>query len=54
MPSSGPVLDLRRRSVNARCLEELNLSALPRRVFDGRNWEAAVLAEKRERSQGAP
>jgi hypothetical protein len=32
-------------SVNARCLEAFDLSALPRTTFDGVNWERAARAE---------
>lgn len=31
-------------SVNARCLDDIDLSALDIRPFDGRNWEASVAA----------
>ena len=34
-----------RWSVNARCLEGVDLDALPRQAFDGRNWEASARAE---------
>ena len=34
-------------SVNARCLDEIDVAALqPSRFFDGRNWEAAFAARQ--------
>ena len=34
-------------SVNARCLDDIDVSALkPSRIFDGRNWEAAFAARQ--------
>jgi hypothetical protein len=34
-------------SVNARCLDDIDVSALkPSRFFDGRNWEAAFAARQ--------
>jgi hypothetical protein len=37
--------------VNVRCLDDVDLTALSRRAFDGRNWEASV-GEFRRRQQG--
>ena len=38
-------------SVNARCLDDTDVSALkPSRFFDGRNWEAAFAARQASRS----
>jgi hypothetical protein len=34
--------------VNARCLDDFDPGALPRRAFDGRNWEAAIAGRRRE------
>lgn len=35
--------------VNLRCIDGLDFSALPKRIFDGQNWEASIAA-LRERS----
>lgn len=32
--------------VNARCLDAVDLDAVPRTSFDGRNWEQAYMAER--------
>jgi ketosteroid isomerase-like protein len=39
--------------VNVRCLPDVDLDALPRRHFDGRNWEAQVAEFRRAASAGA-
>ena len=39
--------------VNARCLDDIDLAEIPRRAFDGRNWEAAM-AERRLPEGSAP
>jgi hypothetical protein len=33
-------------SVNARCLEDVDLDPLPRRHFDGQNWEQAAARDR--------
>jgi hypothetical protein len=43
-PFSRPRLDPKRWAANLRCLEELDLSALTLRRFDGENWEKAAKA----------
>ena len=39
--------------VNARCLDGVDVAALPRRSFDGRNWEASVDQFRRRQQEGA-
>ena len=39
--------------VNARCLDGVDVPALPRRSFDGRNWEASVDEFRRRQQEGA-
>ena len=39
-----PRVDPSRWSVNARCLADIDMSALPVTQFDGQNWEATVRA----------
>ena len=34
--------------VNARCLDDVDLASLPRRTFDGRNWEGAIVDLRRD------
>jgi hypothetical protein len=46
-------MDPRRSSVNARCLEEFDLSAPPRRMFDGRNLGGSGGGEARAIAAGA-
>ena len=46
-----PRLHPERYSVNARCLDGIDVSALRPRTFDGRNWEEAARARRTE--QGA-
>ena len=43
-PFSRPRLDPTRWAANLRCLEDLDLSALTLRRFDGDNWEQAAQA----------
>jgi hypothetical protein len=43
-PFSRPRLDPTRWAVNLRCLEDLDLSTLTIRPFDGENWEEAAKA----------
>jgi hypothetical protein len=43
-PFSRPRLDPARWSVNLRCVEDLDLSKLAIRPFDGENWEEAAQA----------
>jgi hypothetical protein len=43
-PLSRPRLDPRMWVVNVRCLEGVDLAALPVRQFDGVNWEASAKA----------
>jgi hypothetical protein len=45
-----PRLHPDRISVNARCLDGIDLSALKPRIFDGRNWEDAARARRAEES----
>jgi hypothetical protein len=44
-PFHRPRLAPERWSVNSRCLENFDLSAYPRRTFDGQNWERSARAE---------
>ncbi len=44
-PFHRPRFAPERWSVNARCLEEFDLSAYPRTTFDGQNWERSARAE---------
>ena len=44
-PFHRPRFAPERWSVNARCLEDLDLSAYPHTTFDGRNWERSARAE---------
>jgi hypothetical protein len=39
--------------VNARCLDGVDPAALPRRSFDGRNWEASIDQFRRRQQEGA-
>ena len=43
-PFSRPRLDPTRWAVNVRCIDGVDLSALPLKHFDGVNWEAAAKA----------
>jgi hypothetical protein len=43
-----PRLNPDRYSVNARCLDGVDLAALQPRLFDGRNWEEAARARRAE------
>ncbi len=43
-PFSRPRMDPSRWAVNLRCLEDLDLSTLTLRSFDGANWEQAAQA----------
>ena len=43
-PFSRPRIDPTRWAVNLRCLDDLELSILPRRTFDGAHWEQAATA----------
>jgi len=45
-PFHRPRLDPARWSVNARCLEGVDIANLPVRHFDGRNWEASAARER--------
>ena len=44
-PFHRPRFAPERWSVNARCLQDFDLSAYPHTSFDGRNWEQAARAE---------
>ena len=44
-PFHRPRVSPGRWSVNARCLEDLDLAKLPLTDFDGRNWEATARRE---------
>jgi len=37
----------------ARCLDGVDVAALPRRSFDGRNWEASIDQFRRRQQEGA-
>jgi hypothetical protein len=39
--------------VNARCLDGVDVAVLPRRSFDGRNWEASIDQFRRRQQEGA-
>jgi hypothetical protein len=39
--------------VNARCLDGVDVAVLPRRSFDGRNWEASIDQFRRRHQEGA-
>ena len=39
--------------VNARCLDGVDVAALPRRSFDGRNWEASIDQFRQRQQEGA-
>ena len=39
--------------VNARCLDGVDVAALPRRSIDGRNWEASIDQFRRRQQEGA-
>jgi hypothetical protein len=41
-PFYRPRSDPDKIDVNVRCLEGVDLAALPRHAFDGRNWERAI------------
>jgi hypothetical protein len=41
-PFYVPRSDPDKIDVNARCLDDVDLAAVPRKTFDGRNWEAAM------------
>ena len=41
-PFYVPRSDPDKIDVNARCLDEVDLAAIPIKEFDGRNWEAAI------------
>jgi hypothetical protein len=41
-PFYTPRSDPDKVDVNVRCLDDVDLRALPLRDFDGRNWEAAI------------
>jgi hypothetical protein len=41
-PFYVPRSDPDKIDVNARCLDDVDLAAVPRRTFDGKNWEAAM------------
>ena len=43
-PFSRPRLDPTRWAVNVRCIDGVDLSALPLKHFDGANWEEAAKA----------
>ena len=43
-PFSRPRLDPSKWVVNVRCIDEVDLAALPVRKFEGTNWEAAARA----------
>jgi hypothetical protein len=45
-PFRIPRSDPDKITVNARCLEGVDLSAVPVEGFDGRNWEASMRAER--------
>jgi hypothetical protein len=44
-PFHRPRIAPERWTVNARCLDDVDLAALEVRLFDGQNWEAAAAAE---------
>lgn len=48
-PFSRPRLDPNRWAVNVRCIDDVDLSALPVRQFDGANWEEAAKALHEQR-----
>lgn len=50
---SRPRIDPRLWVVNVRCIDGIDLAALPRQFFDGANWEAAAGALLARRSQEA-
>jgi len=41
-PFSRPRLDPSRWAVNVRCIDDIDLSSLPLKRFDGANWERAA------------
>ena len=43
-PFSRPRLDPSRWAVNVRCIDGVDLSTLPKKHFDGANWEEAAKA----------
>jgi hypothetical protein len=50
-PFSRPRLDPNRWVVNVRCIDGVDVSALPLMRFDGANWEAAAAALRAKRAQ---
>ena len=48
-PFSRPRLDPRMWVVNARCVDGIDVDALPRHRFDGEHWEAAAEALRARR-----
>jgi hypothetical protein len=50
-PFSRPRLDPNRWVVNVRCIDGVDVSALPLMRFDGANWEAAAAALQAKRVQ---
>ena len=50
-PFSRPRLDPNRWVVNVRCIDGVDVSALPLLRFDGANWEAAAAALRAKRAQ---
>ena len=38
--------------VNVRCLDDIDASALPRRPFDGRDWDGAIAGLRRAQREG--
>jgi hypothetical protein len=48
-PFSRPRLDPNRWAVNVRCIDGVDLSALPVKRFDGANWEEAAKALHEQR-----
>ena len=47
-PFHRPRLAPERWTVNVRCLDEIDLSTLEVRPFDGQNWEAAAAVEPKD------
>ena len=47
-PLTRPRLDPKRWAFNVNCVEAVAASKLPKRTFDGQNWEAAAAAFQRK------
>jgi hypothetical protein len=50
-PFYVPRSDPDKIDVNARCLDDIDLTAIARKTFDGRNWEAAMQKDVPWRSE---